>query len=136
MQQQRELIQKMPKQESLTELIGDLANQSASLVRDEIALAKQEIQEKLLGFRAPLVVIALGAILTVIATLALSTALIAGLSLYLPVWQAALLVGGVFALIAGITLATGISHLKGVNLKPTKTLKTLEEDKQWLKEIT
>ena len=136
MQRRQETFQKMPKEESLTELIGDLANQSAGLVRDEIALAKQEIQEKLLAFRASLIVIALGSVFALIATLAFSTALIAGLAVYLPVWQAALIVGGVFAIIAGLVVSTGIARLKQVSLKPKETVKTFEENKRWLKEIT
>jgi len=136
MQQRRDTIQKISKDESLTELIGDLANQSAGLVRDEIALAKQEMQEKLLAFRASLIVIALGSVFALIATLMFCTAAIAGLSVYLPVWQAALLVGGLFALVAGLAVPIGVARLKRVSFKPKETLKTLEENKRWLKEIT
>jgi hypothetical protein len=136
MQRRNEAIHSLDKQESLTELIGDLANQSASLVRDEMALAKQEISEKLEALRASLVVIALGAVLALIAALVLCTALIAGLSLLMPVWAAALLVGGVFAIVAGIIVSTGVGKLKRTSLKPKQTIKTLEEDKKWLKEIT
>jgi Mg/Co/Ni transporter MgtE len=135
MQRHSEMIQKIQREESLTELLGELTNQSASLVRDEIALAKQEMHEKLVNFRASLVVVALGSVLALIATFTLCAALIAGLSLYLPVWQAALIVGGIFAIAAGVVVSIGITQLKQVSLKPKETIKTLEENKQWLKEI-
>lgn len=122
--------------DSLTDLIGDLANQSAGLVRDEVALAKQEISEKLLSLRSAVLVIALGAFVALVATLALVAAGIAGLAEFMELWKAALLVGGGLTLIAAIVVAVGLGHLKRVNLKPEVTIKSLEEDKQWLKEIT
>jgi hypothetical protein len=122
--------------DSLTDLIGDLANQSAGLVRDEVALAKQEISEKLLSLRSAVMVIAFGAFVGLIATLALVAAGIAGLAEHMELWKAALLVGGGLTLIAAIVVSVGLGHLKRVHLKPEVTIKSLEEDKQWLKEIT
>ncbi len=122
--------------ESLGELISHLANQSASLIRDEVELAKQELREKAKTLRSTVAVIAFGAVVGLIAVLALCTALIAGLSEYMAVWLAALIVGDVLAVIAGITVVTGISTLKHADLKPEQTIETLEENKEWLKEIT
>ncbi len=124
------------RRESLTELIGDLASQSAGLVRDEVALAKQELSEKLVSLRSGAITLALGAGLAISAFLALCAAAIAGLAVYVKVWQAALIVGGVLALVAGILVSVGISRLTQTNLKPQKTIKSLEENKEWLKEIT
>ncbi|MBI3654762.1 MAG: phage holin family protein [Acidobacteria bacterium] len=136
MQHRKEAVQPLHRDESLTALIGDLANQSAGLVRDEMALAKQEISEKLLAFRASLMVIAIGAVVGLIAALALSAAVIAALATVMPVWQAALIVGAVCALSAAIVLAYGIGHWQQASLKPQQTIKTLEENRKWLKEIT
>jgi len=122
--------------ESITDLITELASQSAGLVRDEVALAKQEVSEKLVSFRSAVIIIAFGATLGLIATLALCAAAIAGLAQYMELWQAALLVGGALALIAGIVVSVGLGNLKRVDLKPKATLKSLEENKEWLKEIT
>jgi uncharacterized integral membrane protein len=133
----QELIKEDPmrSRESLTELIGNLANQSASLVRDEVALAKQELSEKVASFRSSVVVIAAGAAVGLLATLALVTAAIAGLSVFLDVWLSALIIGLVLAVVAGIVVSTGVASLKRVNLKPEQTIKTLEENKEWLKDM-
>jgi len=138
MQGQREAFSRVEAQqrESLTDLIGDLANQSAGLVRDEVALAKQEVSEKLVSLRSAVMIIALGAFVGLIGALALGAAAIAGLAQYMELWQAALIVGGGLALIAAIIAFVGVGQLKRVNLKPEVTIKSLEEDKQWLKEIT
>lgn len=128
-------IQENRSTESLGELISNLANQSASLVRDEVELAKQELREKVKTVRSATTVIVLGAFFGLIAALALCTALIAGLSEYMAVWLAALIVGGILAIVSAITTITGISHLKHASLKPEQTMETLEENKAWLKEI-
>jgi hypothetical protein len=49
---------------------------------------------------------------------------------------AALLVGVVFALIGGSIAFMGIGRLKRTSLKPQQTIETLEEDKEWLKQLT
>jgi O-antigen ligase len=139
MQSRREAVSSRvedQQRESIGHLITDLANQSAGLVRDEVALAKQEVSEKLLSLRSGVIMIALGAFVGLIAALALCAAAIVGLAEYLEPWLAALVVGGVLAVIAGIIGFTGLGQVKRVNLKPEVTIQTLEEDKQWLKEIT
>jgi hypothetical protein len=122
--------------DSITELIGDLANQSAGLVRDEVALAKQEVSEKLVSLRSAVVTLAIGGFVGLVGAFALAAAAIAGLANYMELWQAALVVGGGLALLAVIVGVVGLGQLKRVNLKPEVTIKSLEEDKQWLKEIT
>jgi len=122
--------------ESLGELLSALASQSAGLVRDEVALAKQEIREKLGELQVAVLMLAAGALIGLLALMALSTAAILVLAPLVGAWQAALIVGGVLAVAAGIIAVLGIEKLKRTSLKPEQTLETLEEDKEWLKEIT
>ncbi len=132
----RDLREEPQRRDSLTDLIGDLASQSAGLVRDEMALAKQELSEKISSLRSGAITLAFGASFAMAAFLALCAAAIAGLAEYMKVWQAALIVGGGLALVAGILVAMGVGRLSQTSLKPKKTIKTLEENKEWLKEIT
>jgi hypothetical protein len=129
---QRESLQR----ESFGELLGQLANNSAALVRDEIALAKQEMSEKLSAFKSGVITIAAGAVIAYLGSLALIAAIILGLSYVVDPWLSALIVGGVLALVGGIIVFTGIGQLKRTSLKPEQTIETLEEDKEWLKELT
>jgi Putative Actinobacterial Holin-X, holin superfamily III len=122
--------------ESFGELLGQLANNSAALVRDEIALAKQEMSEKVSSFRSGVVTIAVGGIIALLGVLALIAAAIIGLAHYMDPGLAALLVGVAFAVIGGIIAFVGMGRLKRTSLKPEQTIETLEEDKEWLKEIT
>ena len=128
--------QNAQERESLGTLLGELATQSASLVRDEVALARQEVAEKMKIFQSAVVVITIGAVLGLAALLVLCAALVLALAQYVEPWQAALIVGGVFAVIAAITTVVGFGKLKQTSLKPEQTIETLEENKEWLKEIT
>jgi uncharacterized membrane protein YqjE len=128
--------QNSAERESLGELLGDLATQSASLVRDEVALARQEVREKVKVIQSAAVIVAIGAVMGLVALLALCTAVILALTQYFEPWLAALIVGGVFTVAAMITLGIGIGQFKRTSLKPEQTIETLEENKEWLKEIT
>ena len=122
--------------ESFGELISDLATNSAALVRDEIALAKQEMSEKLNSFREGVVTIAISSVILLVATLTLVAAAVIGLGhLIGPGWSA-LIIGGVLALVGGITAMVGLGQLRRTSLKPEQTIETLQEDKEWLKELT
>jgi uncharacterized integral membrane protein len=122
--------------ESFGELLGELANNSAALVRDEIELAKQEMREKVSVLRSGAVTIAVGGLLAFVALLTLTAAAVAGLAHVMDTALAALIVGVVLAAVGGSIAFMGIGRLKRTSLKPQQTIKTLEEDKEWLKQLT
>jgi cytochrome c biogenesis protein CcdA len=122
--------------ESFGELLSQLANNSAALVRDEIALAKQEMSEKITSFKSGVIVLAIGAVVGLLAILTLLAAAVIGLGNIIGPGYSALLIGGVLAIIAGIISVVGMGRIKQTSLKPEQTIETLEEDKEWLKEMT
>lgn len=122
--------------ESIGELLGQLANNSAALVRDELALARQEMGEKVNSFRSGVVTVAIGAAVGLVAVLTLTAAAVIGLAHVIDAGYAALIIGGIFAIVGGIMVFTGLNRLKQTSLKPEQTIETLEEDKEWLKELT
>jgi uncharacterized membrane protein YqjE len=121
--------------DSFAELLGELADKSAILVREEVSLARQEVKESIRDLKSPVIMLALGAFGATFAVLSLLTALILALSLYWQPWQAALGVGVILAIAASIVIAMGIQQMKQARIKPEQTLETLEENKEWLKEI-
>jgi hypothetical protein len=124
------------KSESFGELLSQLANNSAALVRDEIALAKREMGEKLERVQSGALTTAIGAIVGLIGLMALTAAAIAGLATIVGVGLSALIIGLALGLIGAALAMKGIGQIKRTSLKPEETIKTLEEDKQWLKELT
>ena len=122
--------------ESFGELLGQLANNSAALVRDEIELAKQEMSEKVGVLRSGFLILAVGSIIGLVAILTLTAAAVIGLGNLVGPGYAALIIGVTLGIIGGTTAFVGLGHIKRTSLKPKKTIETLEEDKQWLKELT
>jgi uncharacterized membrane protein YqjE len=123
-------------EKSFGALFAELAGQSAGLVRDEITLVRHEIKEKAIQTKAAVIFLSLGALLCLLALMTLSAAAILALAPLVGAWQAALIVGGIFLLLGGIILLLGKSRLSASTLKPEQTIETMEENKEWLKEIT
>src|SRR6185295_11866783 len=125
----------MPR-ESFGELLGQLANHSAALVREEMALAKQELRESVRSLGRGVATLAIGALIGLIALGTLAASAVVGLAHFMDAGYAALIVGAALALIAGIFASIGVNRLKRTTLTPEQTMETLEEDRQWLKELT
>lgn len=117
---------------SLGDLFGDLSTRASLLVRQEMQLAKVEMKQKAAAASKDISLIVAGAVLGNAALLALVAALIVGLANYMDAWLAALLVGAVLAIIAGILAYTGIQALRAMDPAPEGTIETLREDKEWL----
>jgi hypothetical protein len=117
---------------SLGDLFSDLTQNASLLARQEVQLAKVEMQEKAKEAGGEIAIIGAGAALGNAALLALTAAAVLGLSLYMSPWLAALVVALVLGVIAGLLIWQGISGLKEMNVVPEQTVATLKEDKEWL----
>ncbi|HEX4949973.1 MAG TPA: phage holin family protein [Blastocatellia bacterium] len=122
-------------QDSFADLLVELAEKSATLVREEVLLARQELQENFRNVKQGVLLLSVGIGSGVFALLCFLTALILALSQYWEPWQAALVVGVVIAAVAGVIVMIGLRQIKQARLKPEQTIATLEENKEWLKEI-
>lgn len=120
---------------SFGELIGRLATESSQLVRDEIALAKHEMSEKVEKSADSAKFFAVSAVLGLGALFSLCASLILVLAIWLPAWAAALLVTFVFGIATFIALRAGIAKWRRINMKLDQTMETLEEDKRWIKQL-
>jgi hypothetical protein len=105
------------RESTISELLGELAKSSAALIRDELTLAKQEVREKLSAFQLGLIVVAIGAVIGLVALITLCAAVVIALTAYVGAWQAALIVGTILALTAGVTASVGLRRLKQASLK-------------------
>jgi hypothetical protein len=105
------------RESTISELLVELANNSAALIRDELTLAKQEVREKLSAFQSGLIVVAIGAVIGLIALITLCAAAVIALAAYVGAWQAALIIGAILALTAGVTTSVGLRRLKQTSLK-------------------
>ena len=125
---------------SVKELLRTLLRDSSDLVHQEIDLLKAEIRETTTRFEKALVLFAVGAALGIAAALVLLTAVNRGLtsllaqwiSIEVAVWLAPLLLAMVFGGIAFVLFRKGGEVLKTTSFKPTQTVETLREDKEWM----
>lgn len=121
---------------SLGELFGELARETTTLIRQEIALAKNELGAKARQAGRAGAIVAAGALLAMVALIVLAGAAVAAIATSLPIWLSALLVGLVLGGLAYSFIQKGTHDLKRIEPAPRETLETLKEHKQWAKELT
>jgi hypothetical protein len=117
-----------------SELLKDLSQQTGTLVRQEVELAKAELAQKgkQLGAGAGLLIGA--AVVALLALGALTACLIAALASAVATWLAALIVAVVYMAIAGALAVVGRGRIqKAAPPAPEQTIETVKEDVQWAK---
>jgi hypothetical protein len=121
---------------SLGELFSELAQETSTLVRQEVNLAKTEMGDKASRAGRHVGVLAAGGALAYAGLLAILAGVIALLNDVMPLWVAALLVGIVVAIVGYIMVRRGLDVLKRDDFAPRETIETLKEDQQWAKDQT
>ena len=123
-----------PRERPVGELLKELSNQTATLVRQELELAKAEMAEK--GKQAGLGAGMFGGagVFGLLALGALTAAIIAALATGMEVWVAALIVAVVYAAIAAVLALTGKGKVKEAGPPvPEQAIESTKEDVQWAK---
>jgi uncharacterized membrane protein YqjE len=125
------------REQPIGELLKQLANETTTLVRQELELAKAEMREKagkagpgvgMMGAAGGVALLALGA-LTAFFVLALDGAV--------PNWLAALIVAIVYGAVAGVLYIRGKERVDDAGSPaPRQTIETLKEDVEWAKHPT
>jgi hypothetical protein len=121
---------------SLGELFSELAQETSTLVRQEVNFAKTELSKKASTAGKHVGVLAAGGALAYAGLLAILAGVIALLNDIMPLWAASLLVGIVVAVGGYIMIRKGLDALKREDFAPRETIETLKEDQQWAKDQT
>ena len=117
----------------LGDLFRQLAQDSATLVRQEVALAKAELRENVKSVARDAAKIAVGAVVAAVGALVLVAFLVLLLGDAVgKYWAGALIVGVLMVAIGGFLAMGAMKRLKHDTITPEQTLQTLKEDKQWL----
>ncbi len=120
---------------STADLIGDLYRGTSNLLRLEIELAKTELSQKASRVGKNVGFLAAGGLIAYAGFLALLGTLIAILAaLGLPVWLSALIVSVIVLAVGGFLVFKGLKTLQQEQIAPQRTLDTLREDQEWLKD--
>lgn len=121
-----------PAEPSLGDLFRELTQETTTLVRQEVSLAKTELRESARTVARRTAMLMVGGMLALVGFLVLTAFLVILLgSLLLNYWLAALIVGAVYLLIGGGVAWSQAKQLGDEDLAPDQTIQTLKEDKQW-----
>jgi uncharacterized membrane protein YqjE len=121
-------------QRSLPEIFEDIASNLTQIIQAEFRLAKTELKEGAEKVAGPGAALGAGVVLALYGLGFSLLAAVYALSLVMAGWLAALIVGSVLVVAAGILIGAGGTRLRRVNLTPGKTIQTLEEDVEWVKQ--
>lgn len=127
---------------SIGELLKELRDETSTLVRQELALAKAEMSEKAAKAARNAAYAGAGAVLAYLGLLFGLLAASVGLALLLASWGlewhawwlGPLIVGAVVGVVGCAMAAKGVHTLKQQSPVPEKTVQSLKEDKQWLQD--
>jgi len=106
------------------------------IVRSEVRLAKVEIKEEAIKAKSSGAMLGAGAITAIFAALFLLLTIVFALSLVIPIWAAALAVGVVLSIAAGVMLMSGMNLFKRIHPTPQRTVETIKENVEWAKQQT
>lgn len=119
---------------TLGALLADLTREASRLFRQEIALAKAEIADRISHLGTGAVELAAGGLIAYAGLLALIAAAILGLAEVLPAWLAALIIAVVVLALGGVLVLIGRRHLEPTKLVPYRTMRSLRDDADWARE--
>lgn len=121
---------------SVGELIGNISNDLSTLFRQEVELAKVELKQEASKAGKAAGMLGGAGFAGYLAVVLLSFALVAALSNVMDPGWAALIVAVLWGIVGAVLYANGRKQLKTVDPTPRRTVDTLKEDAQWLKNPT
>ncbi len=127
---------------SLASLLKELRDEGTRLLRQEVALAKAEIGEKIDVYRRGLITLGIGVALMLAALLPLVETMVRGLTVLLEdalaletaVWLAPLIIAVVLGAVGYAVLRAGTHTVSEEDVVPHRTVDSLQEDKRWVEQ--
>jgi hypothetical protein len=120
----------------VSDVFQDILRNLQEMVRSEIRLAKVEVRDEFRRAVSSSVWIVAGAVGAVSAWMFLLWTLTYALALRMPMWIATLLVAFVLAAAAALLLMGGIRRAKRIQPIPERTVESVKETLEWMKQPT
>jgi hypothetical protein len=123
---------------SMAQLLSGIVGDAQELVRKEIALARQEIREEIGNAKDAGIKLAIAGAVLAIGGLLLVLTLAQGLAdlLNWPTWAGYGVVGVVLAIVGYFLLSSAQKQIKEISPVPEKTVETIKENVEWIKDRT
>ena len=125
---------------SVSSLVGGIISDAQQLIRQEMMLARRELQEEVNKAKMAAVSLAAGAVTALIGGILLCVALAELISWlsdnHIPLWGSYALVGGLLAGVGVLLLYIARNKASDIHLVPPQTAQTMRENVQWIKNQT
>jgi len=125
-----------PAETSIGELIGNISDDLSQLFRQEVELAKAEVRQEAAKAGKAAGMLGAAGFAGYLTVVLLSFALVFALGNVMDPGWAALIVAVIWGVVGAVLYATGRKRLKTVDPMPRRTVDTIKEDAQWLKNPT
>jgi hypothetical protein len=117
-------------EKSLGQLVGEATSELSTLLRKEVELAKAELKQDVGAIGKGAGAFGAAGVVGYLSVFFLSVALMLGLGEAMPLWAAALVVGGLYLVAAAALGLLGKKSIGRANGAP-RTIRTLKEDVEW-----
>jgi drug/metabolite transporter (DMT)-like permease len=123
---------------SMAQLLSGIVGDAQTLVRQEIALARQEVREEIDAAKSAGIKLGIAGVVLAIGGLLLVLTLAQGIAdlFNWPVWAGYGLVGLILAVAGYVLLSVAQKQIKEVTPVPHKTVETMKENVEWIKDRT
>ena len=119
---------------SVGELLGEVTQGVAELLRQELDLARTEVGQKAASAAKDVALIAGGGLVAYSGFLSVVAALVLLIGHRIPLWVSALLVGLAVIGAGYLLIRSGLSAIRRTGLAPTYSIDSLQETARWAKE--
>jgi uncharacterized membrane protein YqjE len=97
---------------SFSVILQDILRNFQEMIRSEVKLAKIELRDEAAKAKRPVQLLGSGAVFALFAILFLLLSSMFALALVIPIWAAALAVGGILAIVGTALLSAGLRHFR------------------------
>ena len=121
---------------SVADVLQDIVANVQTIIRSEVRLAKAEVTEEVVKAGRAAGMMAGGLVAGWFTAWFLLLAILFALATVMPMWGAALLLFVIMGILTAILVTAGKKRLKAVHPKPEKTIETMKENVEWVKNQT
>ena len=126
----------MTAERSVSDVLQDILSNLQDIIRSEVRLAKAEVREDVRQAATAGIWLLVGMASGLGAAIFLLWAGVYGLAMFMPLWAATLVAALVMGAAAAVLMATGWRKLKRINPMPERTVHTMKEHVEWIKQST
>jgi Putative Actinobacterial Holin-X, holin superfamily III len=121
---------------SVVDVLQDILRNVQDILRSEIRLAKAEIRQEATQAGTAALWMTIGVVGLLSAWMFLLWTAVYALATVLPIWAATLVIAVAMAGAGGIVIRTGLRRLTRIKPMPERTIESLQENLEWMKQPT